>query len=436
MFCDRLKELRINANLTQDELASKLSISRSAVAKWEQGRGIPNKESLQDICNLFNIDENNLFSYNDLEKNIKENRKINRLKTILIIIISSIAIMLLSSCICLQIYNKRMQNIITENGYFNEKYLKNIGLVDMPRVNKKLNAKEYDVYYDNDDEDYITTIDNIEYFEQYATRIFNYLNNNPYITNIYYPCKYPEANYYNEDTGIKTKCDNKYLISYDEKESYKEINDGIMESYVFYFFKPLNVNRDLYTSLDPYILSISYISSDHTNPLVFFTTKNGEKKDAYGNFILSIYKDTSLHNKFSEKYDNETINYDNDNYYMASDSYEIVKNNIDKKTFFERFSLNEKENGITISYKNGFYFVKYYILARISFSYIDANNTLVKSNLTVTIANEKETKISFPEYKNVSFIELEVIDGYAYSLTRKENGKNPYGDSKIYLYWC
>ena len=434
MFCDRLKELRINANLTQDELASKLSISRSAVAKWEQGRGIPNKESLQDICNLFNIDENNLFSYNDLEKNIKENRKINRLKTILIIIISSIAIMLLSSCICLQIYNKRMQNIITENGYFNEKYLKNIGLVDMPRVNKKLNAKEYDVYYDNDDEDYITTIDNIESFEQYATRIFNYLNNNPYITNIYYPCKYPEANYYNEDTGIKTKCDNKYLISYDEKESYKEINDGIMESYVFYFFKPLNVNRDLYTSLDPYILSISYISSEHTNPLVFFTTKNGEKKEGYGNFILSIYKDTSLHNKFSEKYDNETINYDNDNYYMASDSYEIVKNNIDKKTFFERFSLNEKENGITISYKNGFYFVKYYILARISFSYIDANNTLVKSNLTVTIANEKETKISFPEYKNVSFIELEVIDGYAYSLTRKENGKNPYGDSKIYLY--
>lgn len=433
MFCDRLKELRINANLTQDELALKLSISRSAVAKWEQGRGIPNKESLQDICNLFNIDENNLFSYNDLEKNIKENRKINRLKTILIIIISSIAIMLLSSCICLQIYNKRMQNIITENGYFNEKYLKNIGLVDMPRVNKKLNAKEYDVYYDNDDEDYITTIDNIEYFEQYATRIFNYLNNNPYITNIYYPCKYPEANYYNKDTGIKTKCDNKYLISYDEKESYKEINDGIMESYVFYFFKPLNVNRDLYTSLDPYILSISYISSEHTNPLVFFTTKNGEKKEAYGNFILSIYKDTSLHNKFSEKYDNETINYDNDNYYMASDSYEIVKNNIDKKTLFERFSLNEKENGITISYKNGFYFVKYYILARISFSYIDKNNTLVKSNLTVTIANEKETKISFPEYKNVSFIELEVIDGYAYSLTRKENGKNPYIDSNIYL---
>lgn len=433
MFCDRLKELRINANLTQDELASKLSISRSAVAKWEQGRGIPNKESLQDICNLFNIDENNLFSYNDLEKNIKENRKINRLKTILIIIISSIAIMLLSSCICLQIYNKRMQNIITENGYFNEKYLKNIGLVDMPRVNKKLNAKEYDVYYDNNDEDYITTIDNIESFEQYATRIFNYLNNNPYITNIYYPCKYPEANYYNKDTGIKTKCDNKYLISYDEKESYKEINDGIMESYVFYFFKPLNVNRDLYTSLDPYILSISYISSEHTNPLVFFTTKNGEKKEAYGNFILSIYKDTSLHNKFSEKYDNETINYDNDNYYMASDSYEIVKNNIDKKTLFERFSLNEKENGITISYKNGFYFVKYYILARISFSYIDKNNTLVKSNLTVTIANEKETKISFPEYKNVSFIELEVIDGYAYSLTRKENGKNPYIDSNIYL---
>ena len=434
MFCDKLKELRINANLTQDELALKLSVSRSAVAKWEQGRGIPNKESLQDICNLFNIDEDNLFNYNDLEKNIKENHKINRLKTILIIIISSIAIMLLSSCICLRIYNKKMQNIITENGYFNEKYLKNIGLVDMPRVNKKQNAKEYDVYYNNNDEDYITTIDNIDSFEQYATRIFNYLKNNPYIPNIYYPCKYPEANYYNKDTGIKTKCDNNYLISYDEKESYKEINDDFMESYVFYFFKPLSVNRDLYTSLDPYILSISYISSENTNPLVYFTTKNGEKKEAYGNFILSIYKDTSLHNKFSEEYDEETIDYDNDNYYMASDSYERVKNAIDETTFFKQFSLKTNENSITIGYKDEFYFVKYYILARITFSYIDENNTLIKAKRSITIANEKEAKISFAEYKNVSFIELEIIDGYAYSLTRKENGKNPYIDSKMYLY--
>lgn len=434
MFCDKLKELRINANLTQDELALKLSVSRSAVAKWEQGRGIPNKESLQDICNLFNIDEDNLFNYNDLEKNIKENHRINRLKTILIIIISSIAIMLLSSCICLRIYNKKMQNIITENGYFNEKYLKNIGLVDMPRVNKKQNAKEYDVYYNNNDEDYITTIDNIDSFEQYATRIFNYLKNNPYIPNIYYPCKYPEANYYNKDTGIKTKCDNNYLISYDEKESYKEINGDIMESYVFYFFKPLSVNRDLYTSLDPYILSISYISSENTNPLVYFTTKNGEKKEAYGNFILSIYKDTSLHNKFSEEYDEETIDYDNDNYYMASDSYERVKNTIDEPTFFKQFSLKTNENSITIGYKDEFYFVKYYILARITFSYIDENNTLIKAKRSITIANEKETKISFAEYKNVSFIELEIIDGYAYSLTRKENGKNPYIDSKMYLY--
>lgn len=434
MFCDKLKELRINANLTQDELALKLSVSRSAVAKWEQGRGIPNKESLQDICKLFSIDEDDLFNYNDLEKNIKENHRINRLKTILIIIVSSIAIMLLSSCIYLRIYNKKMQNVITENGYFNEKYLKNIGLVDMPRINKKINAKEYDVYYNNDDEDYITTIDNIDSFEQYATRIFSYLKNNPYISNIYYPCKYPEANYYNKDTGIKTKCDNKYLISYDEKESYMEINGDIMESYIFYFFKPLNVNRDLYTSLDPYILSINYISSEHTNPLVFFTTKDGEKKEAFGNFILSIYKDTSLHNKFSETYNDETtIHYDNDNYYMASDSYELNKYTIDEVALFNQFSLKTNENSITISYKDEYYFIKYYILARITFSYIDENNSLIKAKRVIPIANEKEVEVSFSEYKNVNFIELQVIDGYTYSLTRKENGKNPYIDSNIYL---
>ena len=67
MFCDRLKELRINANLTQDELASKLSISRSAVAKWEQGRANPSDSDLKSLSDIYKC------SYEELLNETKNN---------------------------------------------------------------------------------------------------------------------------------------------------------------------------------------------------------------------------------------------------------------------------------------------------------------------------------------------------------------------------
>ena len=39
-FCEKLKQLRTGKGWTQEKLAKELYVSRSAVAKWEQGRGI------------------------------------------------------------------------------------------------------------------------------------------------------------------------------------------------------------------------------------------------------------------------------------------------------------------------------------------------------------------------------------------------------------
>ena len=50
MFAEKLKELRKNYNLTQQELGDILCVSRSAVAKWEQGKGVPSKQTIKDIC--------------------------------------------------------------------------------------------------------------------------------------------------------------------------------------------------------------------------------------------------------------------------------------------------------------------------------------------------------------------------------------------------
>lgn len=49
-------EQRIKNNLTQKELADKLSVTSQAVSKWENGRGIPDIEQLTKLSEIFNVD--------------------------------------------------------------------------------------------------------------------------------------------------------------------------------------------------------------------------------------------------------------------------------------------------------------------------------------------------------------------------------------------
>ena len=55
MFKDKIKYLRELNNMTQEELAQKVHVTRTAVSKWENGKGYPNIDSLKDISMLFNI---------------------------------------------------------------------------------------------------------------------------------------------------------------------------------------------------------------------------------------------------------------------------------------------------------------------------------------------------------------------------------------------
>ena len=61
-FNEKLQELRKQRGLTQEELAEKLYISRTAVSKWESGRGYPNIESLKAIAKFFSVTVDELLS--------------------------------------------------------------------------------------------------------------------------------------------------------------------------------------------------------------------------------------------------------------------------------------------------------------------------------------------------------------------------------------
>lgn len=65
-FSEKIKEIRKMQNLTQEQFAEKIFISRNAVAKWESDRGYPDIQNLITISEVFEI------SLDDLIKNDKK----------------------------------------------------------------------------------------------------------------------------------------------------------------------------------------------------------------------------------------------------------------------------------------------------------------------------------------------------------------------------
>lgn len=61
-FNEKLQELRKAKGMTQEELAEALYVSRTAVSKWESGRGYPSLDSLREISNYFSVTIDDLLS--------------------------------------------------------------------------------------------------------------------------------------------------------------------------------------------------------------------------------------------------------------------------------------------------------------------------------------------------------------------------------------
>lgn len=65
-FNEKLQQLRKRKNLTQEELAKLLFVSRTAVSKWESGRGYPSIDSLKAVSKLFAVSIDELLSGDEL----------------------------------------------------------------------------------------------------------------------------------------------------------------------------------------------------------------------------------------------------------------------------------------------------------------------------------------------------------------------------------
>lgn len=74
-FNEKLKELRIQKGLTQEELAEALFVSRTAISKWESGRGLPSIDSLKAIADYFGLTIDELLTSRQVLTIAEEDRK-------------------------------------------------------------------------------------------------------------------------------------------------------------------------------------------------------------------------------------------------------------------------------------------------------------------------------------------------------------------------
>ena len=62
---EKIRQARKRIGLSQEQLAQKLCVSRSAVAKWETGKGMPDIENLKMLSRLFGVSVDSLISDGD-----------------------------------------------------------------------------------------------------------------------------------------------------------------------------------------------------------------------------------------------------------------------------------------------------------------------------------------------------------------------------------
>ena len=72
---EKLQQLRKQSGLTQEELAEKLYVSRTAISKWESGRGYPSIDSLKALSKFFSVSIDTLLSGDELLDVVQENQK-------------------------------------------------------------------------------------------------------------------------------------------------------------------------------------------------------------------------------------------------------------------------------------------------------------------------------------------------------------------------
>lgn len=116
-FGEKLQQLRKDNSMTQEQLAEKLFVSRTAVSKWESCKGYPGIDSLKNISKIFSVSIDDLLSGEELVSLAQEENRenINNMSYMIMGIIDLMAVLY----IILPLYGKTIDGYIYSVNLFN-----------------------------------------------------------------------------------------------------------------------------------------------------------------------------------------------------------------------------------------------------------------------------------------------------------------------------
>ena len=65
LFSNRLKELRVNANYTQQQIAEMLGMKQQSYTRYENNTGEPNLDTVVKLCKIFDVSSDYLLGISD-----------------------------------------------------------------------------------------------------------------------------------------------------------------------------------------------------------------------------------------------------------------------------------------------------------------------------------------------------------------------------------
>lgn len=78
MFTERLKALRLEAGLTQKEIAQKLNMTQPAYAQWENGKRKPSAKTLEKFASFFDVSTDYLLGKTNIKKEVPEGEELEK----------------------------------------------------------------------------------------------------------------------------------------------------------------------------------------------------------------------------------------------------------------------------------------------------------------------------------------------------------------------
>lgn len=139
-FGQKLKKLRGENNLTQEQLADRIFVTRTAISKWETGNGYPSIDSLKALSNLFGISIDELISDADVEnKKLLDEKNARKMYYIAIAFLGLTVLFTILACF-LKISYLNVVSIVGLIGYLA------FGLLSKPKY-KRLQARKIIIPY-------------------------------------------------------------------------------------------------------------------------------------------------------------------------------------------------------------------------------------------------------------------------------------------------